>query len=121
LLHGKAPFCAETVIGGTVLRGFRWQLLVLVMALGLFVVSLLTRLTTPEQPVPEATNQNVPTVELAPPTSTPQNLEVLPAAEINVGQSMPIYREALVGNLQRLNPLLSGLNPVDRDITSLIF
>jgi len=32
-----------------------------------------------------------------------------------------VYTEALVGNLQRLNPLLDDRNSVDRDINSLIF
>lgn len=32
-----------------------------------------------------------------------------------------IYTEALVGNLQRLNPLLDFYNPVDRDVDRLIF
>ncbi len=32
-----------------------------------------------------------------------------------------IYREGLVGNIQRLNPLLSWYNDVDRDVCSLIY
>lgn len=31
------------------------------------------------------------------------------------------YREALIGDVQRLNPLFASMNPVDADITSLIF
>lgn len=31
------------------------------------------------------------------------------------------FREGLVGGLQRLNPLIAALNPVDQDMTSLIF
>lgn len=34
---------------------------------------------------------------------------------------VPTFREGLVGEVRRLNPLLANLNPVDRDITSLIF
>ncbi|KXK19380.1 MAG: hypothetical protein UZ15_CFX003002035, partial [Chloroflexi bacterium OLB15] len=32
---------------------------------------------------------------------------------------IPTYREALVGEVSRLNPLLAAANSVDRDITSL--
>ena len=32
-----------------------------------------------------------------------------------------MYREGLVGSVQRLNPVFAHLNPVDRDLTSLIF
>ncbi|MBI9046122.1 MAG: peptide ABC transporter substrate-binding protein [Anaerolineaceae bacterium] len=32
-----------------------------------------------------------------------------------------IYAEALIGSMQRLNPLLDYYNPVDRDVNSLIF
>jgi peptide/nickel transport system substrate-binding protein len=32
-----------------------------------------------------------------------------------------VYSEALIGNLQRLNPLLDHYNPVDRDVDRLIF
>src|SRR5690242_6915191 len=103
------------------LRGFRWQFLVLVMALGLFIVSLLTRTTTPEQPAPQGVPPSTATAAVLVPTSTPGSVEVIPPAPVTSDQPVPTYREALVGGIQRLNPLFTDLNPVDRDITSLIF
>jgi peptide/nickel transport system substrate-binding protein len=104
------------------LRGFRWQLLVLIMALALFVASMLTRLTTPEEPIPDPVNQTVPTVVvMTPSTATPPQIEVIAPSNVGDTQLIPTFREALVGNIQRLNPLLIEFNAVDRDITSLIF
>ncbi|MCA9902305.1 MAG: hypothetical protein KC547_00495 [Anaerolineae bacterium] len=101
------------------LRGFRWQLLALILAAFLFAASLIFR----SQPVsPVETPAISPTLELsvtstpavepspAPPTSTPP-----PAGTIST------LREGLVGTIQRLNPLFADLNPVDEDITALIF
>jgi peptide/nickel transport system substrate-binding protein len=104
------------------LRGFRWQLLVLIMALALFVASMLTRLTTPDEIVPDPINQTVPTVVVVTPsTATPQQIEVIAPSTIGDMQLISTFREALVGNIQRLNPLFTEFNTVDRDITSLIF
>ncbi|MBI1276502.1 MAG: hypothetical protein GC179_00090 [Anaerolineaceae bacterium] len=107
------------------LRGFRWQVLVLVMALVLFGISLVSRTRDADLPqsnaVPtstlSATETNAPTFEptTVPVVLTPNNNTGSAAANI------PTYKEALIGNVQRLNPLLASLNPVDRDITSLIF
>ena len=103
------------------LRGFRWQFLVLIMALGLFIVSLLTRTNTPEQPAPEVVPQSTSTAAVLVPTTTPGSVEVIAPAPVTDNQPVPTYREALVGAIQRLNPLFTDLNPVDRDITALIF
>ena len=102
------------------LRGFRWQLVALLLSAVLFVVSLSLR--TSEPTVPPAS----PTAE---PTLTPDNI-VIPPTAIPEMATLPAvtpatqgghYREALVGRVQRLNPLFTQMNPVDRDITSLIF
>lgn len=104
------------------LRGFRWQLLVLFMALGLFIVSLLSRSSNPETPSPETpVPQSTATLSELTPTSTPEVAQVIAPAQVTSDQPVPTYREALIGTVQRLNPLLTDLNPVDRDITSLIF
>lgn len=104
------------------MRGIRWQLLVLVMALVLFIISLFTRLSsTPlPQPTPEATDQSAPaTLEIP---NTPLPTQALVAVEpAVVSGPIPTYREAVVGHVGRLNPLLADLNRVDADITSLIF
>ncbi len=106
------------------LRGYRWQLLALLLSAVLFVVSLALRSSEPTPDLP-------PTVTSAPSDAspTPDNI-VLPPTAIPDIQAVPTaapassngsYREALVGKIQRLNPLLTQLNPVDRDISSLIF
>lgn len=102
------------------LRGFRWQLLVLVMALVLFSISLLSRQENIPQPLPVLT--------LEPTATTPIDVaaSLVPTPDLGLPlpssfSETPTYREALIGNVQRLNPLFAGLNPVDRDISSLIF
>lgn len=44
-------------------------------------------------------------------------------AEVSTAQPVQggVYTEALVGNIQRLNPLLDSANSVDRDINKLVF
>ncbi|MEL6271211.1 MAG: ABC transporter substrate-binding protein [Chloroflexota bacterium] len=106
------------------LRGFRWQFVALVFALILFIVAVTTRSNPQPGPQPTAITENTPTAaaENTPlPTETP-----IPAAEAtqlpaSIVDTVPTYREALVGDVRRLNPLLRGLNPAEDDITSLIF
>ncbi len=103
------------------MRGFRWQLLALLIAAVVFAVTLAARSSeTPPAPAP---TQPAPTVAGATAVATP-----LPVASplpgntaVPSGDGVPTYREALIGHVQRLNPLLAALNPVDRDISSLIF
>ncbi|MCA0452835.1 MAG: ABC transporter substrate-binding protein [Chloroflexi bacterium] len=105
------------------LRGFRWQVLVLVMAVVLFGISLSSRLSQnipqPTLPAATATAEIVASATPLPiPTEAP--LVLTPNNSLSAAD-IPTYREALIGNVQRLNPLIASLNPVDRDITSLIF
>jgi peptide/nickel transport system substrate-binding protein len=44
-----------------------------------------------------------------------------PPAAQPASDGVPTYREAVIGRISRLNPLFATLNPVDRDITRLIF
>lgn len=103
------------------LRGFRWQLLALLVAASLFVVSVVTR-PDAKPPTITATPQLVTAtlpVEMATPAlPTP---EVSSLSTTSSADGIMTFREALVGEVQRLNPLFAGLNPVDQDITSLIF
>src|SRR4051812_15699536 len=108
------------------LRGYRWQLLALLLSAVLFVVSLTLRSSEPTPSVPPTTTS---ASSSSGATTTPDNI-VIPPPSISDVQAVPpvapastngVYREALVGKIQRLNPLLADLNPVDRDITSLIF
>jgi peptide/nickel transport system substrate-binding protein len=109
------------------LRGNRWQLVALIVAAFVFVGVAISR--PAPQPAPQATSTAAPqTVASLTPTSTtvpgetpvptaPPVIEVVQTAHDGV----PTYREALIGRVQRLNPLFATLNPVDADITSLIF
>jgi len=108
-------------------KGYRWQLLALLTAVVMFGAVLLSRSTSPTpQPTPPSTQAPTPTQAptLTPtaesnaqtdPLPTPQNL---PSPS---DDGIPTYREALIGQVQRLNPLYASLNAVDADITALIY
>jgi peptide/nickel transport system substrate-binding protein len=106
--------------------------LVLVLAAALFVIALLTR--TNETPGAAQTLETAtPTAESAPtaeptaaPTLAPADTQAsAPAAQqatpVPAQPVQPVLVEALVGQISKLNPLLATYNPVDRDITSLIY
>lgn len=103
------------------LRGFRWQLVALVIAASLFVVILLTRTSVEPGDLPSIPTQQPTPISTEPAAAvTPLPTSIAVLAPQTQGEIVT-YREALVGEVQRLNPLLAGLNPVDADITSLIF
>lgn len=106
--------------GNGVLRGFRWQFLVLVMAVALFIASLLSRSTGSMDTNPPDQQPATDTPVIAA-TSTPLPIVSAPITPETPPTGIITYREALVGSVQRLNPLFASLNPVDRDIASLIF
>ncbi len=129
------------------LRGLRWQLLALIAAIGLFAAVLLLKpasetIYVSEQGSPvgaatipmvntggdtsqagSATEELIPTI----PPITPDSPATGETAEAPASVIQPdadgvlTYREALVGHVQRLNPVLASLNPVDEDISSLIY
>ena len=107
------------------LRGFRWQLVALLTAASLFAISLLVR--SGDSPLPSTPTPEAATEAAAQATAAPLDVSADPSgnptalSSTRVTDDVPTYREALVGNVQRLNPLFAALNPVDRDITSLIF
>lgn len=104
------------------LRGFRWQILVLVMALILFGVSLVSRIGNNSNPQTIVATATLSATATNPPVLAPTAAAfVLTPSDNRSGANIPTYKEALIGNVQRLNPLLASLNPVDRDITALIF
>lgn len=111
------------------LRGNRWQFLVFIAAAVIFVGVLLTR---PSQQTPAPTVTRTPSATISAEntpsaTNAPNVEQVLPTPEPIVqviagpADGVPTYREALIGHVQRLNPLFSGMNGVDADISSLIF
>ena len=104
------------------LKGLRWPFLALVMA---SIVMALALITQPDEP-PQAA-QAAPTATPAPADASPQpspqptlDTQPLPPNPTPVPPES-ILVEALIGRISKLNPLLATYNPVDRDITSLIF
>ena len=110
-------------------RGFRWQLIAFIIAIFLFGIGLAYRSSisaipqatqTPIPPKIEPTD--IPTLEptqVVLPTSLPET--PLTQADVPQQQTSLTYKEGIVGNLQRLNPIFAHLNVVDNDISSLIF
>ncbi len=103
------------------LRGFRWQLIALLLAAALFVIGLMVRSSDAPTPAPTATatigSEEAGIAALPSPTPNPTS----PPLQVTLTTDGGTYREALIGTVQRLNPLFANLNPVDRDITALIF
>jgi peptide/nickel transport system substrate-binding protein len=105
------------------LRGFRWQFLALMAAVILFGVSLVVHFT---ENTSSDGNPTQPPPTMASATFAPTNSPVMVNAPTLIPPVVPVpdsatFKEGLVGNVQRLNPLFVGLNPVDADITALIF
>lgn len=104
-------------------RGLRLPFAALMLASILLIAALLARTDRAREITPSPA-----TVTPQPsPQPTPAPVEVTPAAApVASAPSIPaapgnVLVEALVGRLSRLNPLLATYNPVDRDITALIF
>jgi peptide/nickel transport system substrate-binding protein len=111
------------------LKGLRWPLLALVFSGSLLILAVLARpdhSATPD-PVPAAaaatetaTPTPVPAVQTTPTPAPGTETQLLPPGEPTPAPEN-ILVEALIGQINKLNPLLATNNPVDRDITSLIF
>lgn len=118
-------------------RGFRWQFIAFVVSLGIFALVLYLRPTSVQSPpsitppptlsetsVSASTTSTV-TDSLPSATPTPisptEPVAAIPASLAPSDDGIPTYTEALVGSVNRLNPLFTDLNSVDRDISSLIF
>ncbi len=102
------------------LRGFRWQLLVLVVAVGLFIAALLNRTPPPPPPVPTAVTETATETPLPTQTPIPTAADVTPLPQ-SAASGIATHREALVGEVNRLNPIFRGLNPAEDDVTALLF
>lgn len=120
---------------------FSWQLLALGASAVLFVAVLLTRNTGQQPSVPPTPSPAAAVADLQPtaeeadaavdvvalPTMTPvlvsepESTQNAPLSAVTGTDGVPTYREALIGRVQRLNPLFATMNAVDADITSLIF
>jgi peptide/nickel transport system substrate-binding protein len=109
-------------------RGFRWQLIALLLALIVFFAGALFRLNRQSSQVPPSSPSPAPLLaatatafapSVTPPDSTSPATSQVESQPANM--PAPGYREGLVGKVLRLNPLYAHLNPVDRDFSSLIF
>ena len=100
-------------------RGFRWQLVALIIALVVFAAAALFRISRQSIPVPQ------PDITPAATTAPTHTSAPVPATAESDNTTAPsgarFYREGLVGSVQRLNPLFAHLNAPDHDIASLIF
>ena len=107
-------------------RGFRWQFVTLLFATIIFALAIVVRGVKQTQIPPQQTaipaKAEIKHTEtpLPPASATPATTSAAPIASANANR-FSVYREALVGSVQRLNPIFAHLNPVDRDISSLIF
>lgn len=101
-------------------RGFRWQFIALLIAVILFAAGLVYRAGRAADIPPRSAS---PTATPAPAIATEPTAPTLDSAAAMPIQtpSAAVFREGLVGSLGRLNPLFAHLNPVDADISSLIF
>jgi peptide/nickel transport system substrate-binding protein len=118
-----------------VLKGYRAPLaavLVALLLLGLVVISrpvdqpipAANAIIVSATPIPSQAGATNPILTTVPPTSVPV-ATVSSAPTVPNAVSMPVdpttLKEALIGSPKKLNPLLAGYNPLDRDISSLIF
>ncbi|HVO69622.1 MAG TPA: ABC transporter substrate-binding protein, partial [Aggregatilineaceae bacterium] len=105
-------------------KGLRWPFMVLLLASGILVLAWITRPeATPSAESRAAMVTPSPTLPLTPDIAPTSNSQVAPTPAAVPSTPPPgnILVEALVGQLHKLNPLLATYNPVDRDISSLIF
>ena len=110
------------------LRGFRWQLIALLIALVACAAAAAFRIsrraplpataTVSPQLADSDANQSPAPIE----TSLPATIVSAPVASSDPSATAAAtFREGLVGSVQRINPLFAHLNPADQDIASLIF
>lgn len=108
------------------MQQYRWQWLAFIGAVVIFVLALVSRITPPDVPPTPPPTEAV-AAPVQPETATQTISAPTPAPVANTmdvvasADEIPTFREALVGSVQRINPLYAALNPVDADISSLIF
>jgi len=109
-------------------QGFRWQFIVLTLATIVFIAAAMVRLSRraiQPSPAPPSPTQFLNDAATSEPPRQNQALETettaTARAENSISGPSSVYREALIGAVRRLNPLFAHLNPVDNDISSLIF
>lgn len=109
-------------------RGFRWQLIALCLALLLCLAAAVFRISRQSVATLKATaspsivatdiSESPSAKETALPTTDGRAPQESDSAS---GLTASVFREGLIGSVQRINPLFAHLNPPDRDLSSLIF
>lgn len=104
------------------MRAVRLPLIALALAAVVFAATLFYRVSQPAPTPPPATAAPAPT-GTARPASGQVTLAVTPLSTLPVAVRIPQgdYREGLIGTVQRINPLLASLNPVDETLSALIY
>lgn len=113
------------------MRGLRAPLIALVLALFLLGAVIVLRLSEP-QPTPPQIAQNTPAIRASTPIPTVTNAPQATATPVELVTASPlalatlepgIWPEAVVAPecVLKLNPLLAGFNPIDQDVSALIF
>ncbi len=106
-------------------RGFSWQLLALILAAAVFAFAIVFRAERLTQSQPQGPAPSAVAASASPspaPAATPAAEQIsATSTQLPQASASAIYREGLVGAAQRLNPVFAHLNPVDQDLTSLIF
>lgn len=118
------------------MRNYRWQVAALVVSAILFSAALINRLTNP---IPQITPSPTLSATADIPTQAPDNpamvdTSVTPTGATEIPAATPApsiqwrspdgvatLREALIGEIRRLNPLLALPNSAEADLTALIF
>lgn len=109
-------------------RGFRWQLIALLLALLACAAAAVFRIS--RQPMPAVTATVSPQIVDADASESPAPTQTaLPATDERASRmsdnasarAAATFQEGLLGSVRRINPLFARLNPPDQDIASLIF
>lgn len=110
-------------------RGFRWQLVALLIALTACAAAAVFRISRQSRPpaiapteAPRIVDSNPsesPTPTITPPTA-PESPPA-PARDAMAAPAVTTLREGLIGSVQRINPLFAHLNSPDQDLASLIY
>jgi len=100
------------------MRGYRFQLVALAVAGLIFVISVFIRISQPQQTPPGTATPIPPTPEIVAVDPTVSQPDVV---SVSQADPVPTFREGLVGEVTRLNPLFSPANSTEADITALIF
>jgi len=109
-------------------REFRWQFAALLVSLVVFSIvatfrfaSILRPAPTPAATVTQIVQNPATPTRPASPIPSPLPTQASRIATVQPADNVITFREGVVGQIRRLNPLLADSNPAERDITTLIY